>query len=379
MYLSREFTTIYILPRQKGQTIRYIPENVKIADDLIIDSFRIYKQRISLILSACLGIVTEAFQSRNGYRYFFNFKHFLYTRIEAGLLSLKIYKWVLANDINQAKVYSYWSDTSVLECCFLKEKGIFQNLVCRAHGFDIYDNRNTGGIIPFRSRMYKNVDEIYCISNHGKNYLINKLPRKWHYKIHVAYLGVKSPKELMKFDNETIPIIVSCARMEIFKRISLIARILNLIKTPVHWIHFGDGPEFETVSKMTDQFPAHIKVTMMGQRKHSEILEFYSSHKISLFISLSLSEGLPVSMMEAISYGIPILSTNINGTPEIVTAKTGILVSISEPIENIVEKIHYVLQTNPFDSEEIKRFYFENFNADINYSKFAKEIAECTL
>jgi glycosyltransferase involved in cell wall biosynthesis len=81
-------------------------------------------------------------------------------------------------------------------------------------------------------------------------------------------------------------------------------------------------------------------------------------------------------MMEAISFGIPILSTAINGTPEIVTPETGVLVSISDSVEIIAEEIEHILKDNSFNQEKIKTFFFNNFNAENNYSKFAKEIAK---
>lgn len=53
----------------------------------------------------------------------------------------------------------------------------------------------------------------------------------------------------------------------------------------------------------------------------------YSEHPVDVFINLSTNEGVPVSIMEAISFDIPIVATDVGGTSEIVTDETGILVS----------------------------------------------------
>ena len=47
-----------------------------------------------------------------------------------------------------------------------------------------------------------------------------------------------------------------------------------------------------------------------------------------LFVNMSLSEGIPVSIMEAISFGIPIIATNVGGNAEIVNDETGVLIPL---------------------------------------------------
>ena len=64
---------------------------------------------------------------------------------------------------------------------------------------------------------------------------------------------------------------------------------------------------------------------LAGQLDHREVLSFYERHHVDALLSLSLSEGLPVSMMEAQSYGIPIVACAVHGVPEIVNERTGIL------------------------------------------------------
>ena len=377
LFLSKEFSNIYVFPRVKSEKIRPLPTNVQIVDVLVADSFKILKQSVIAIIKSCFCIFFESLKTPKGFRYLVNFRHFLYIRMEAEFLSRKLLNWSKVTNPGNSLAYFYWSDTSLLAYTLLKRTGYTNPMVCRAHGFDLYDNRNLGGLIPFRLTMYKTVDSVYCISNHGKNYLLNILPKKLRLKIKLAYLGVRAPKQITAKNGETHSIIVSCARMEGFKRISLIPEILRLIQTPIHWVHFGEGPEFERVKEQIKQLPPNVKVSLMGQLTNSEIHEFYASKSVRLFISLSLSEGLPVSMMEAISYGIPILSTSVNGTPEIVTPETGILISVNDPIETIAKKIESALMESQFDKERIKDFYFANFNADNNYRKFAKELAEC--
>ena len=60
-----------------------------------------------------------------------------------------------------------------------------------------------------------------------------------------------------------------------------------------------------------------ITITFKGPTGNPEILSYYASNPVSLFLSVSSSEGLPFSMMEASSYGIPIVCTDVGGCKEI--------------------------------------------------------------
>jgi glycosyltransferase involved in cell wall biosynthesis len=113
----------------------------------------------------------------------------------------------------------------------------------------------------------------------------------------------------------------------------------------------------------------------MGQCKNEEILRFYENNHVDLFISLSESEGLPVSMMEAQSYGIPILASNVGGISEIVqNEKTGILLPVNIKPENISIEIQKALAFS-FDKLTIRDYFDMNFDASHNYRLFCQKIS----
>ena len=74
--------------------------------------------------------------------------------------------------------------------------------------------------------------------------------------------------------------------------------------------------------------------------------------------------------MEAISYGIPILATDVGGTSEIVTSQTGILLQKKfEPEEgsSIINKL--ITKRLVFSKSDIKAFWEQNYNAKNNYQE----------
>jgi glycosyltransferase involved in cell wall biosynthesis len=84
-------------------------------------------------------------------------------------------------------------------------------------------------------------------------------------------------------------------------------------------------------------------------------------------------EGIPVSLMEAISFGIPVAGCNICGVPEIVNDRTGILLEKNFNINHSSALIHRFLiqecSTATFRTG-VKDFWKRNFNADRNYPDF---------
>ena len=58
---------------------------------------------------------------------------------------------------------------------------------------------------------------------------------------------------------------------------------------------------------------------------HENVLKWFEENPADVFVNVSSSEGLPVSIMEAFSYGIPAIATAVGGMPEIVTEDCGVL------------------------------------------------------
>jgi glycosyltransferase involved in cell wall biosynthesis len=115
-----------------------------------------------------------------------------------------------------------------------------------------------------------------------------------------------------------------------------------------------------------------------GIQPNDYILNFYNENYIDLFINLSESEGIPVSIMEAQSAGIPVLATAVGGTPEIVNDENGILVDKNEKDEIITQKIINYLNLPEVEKQKKRELSYqnwkENYNAETNYTNFIQTI-----
>ena len=136
------------------------------------------------------------------------------------------------------------------------------------------------------------------------------------------------------------------------------------------WTHIGDGKLKKDILLQIKSLADNCSVNFKGQLSSSRIVEFYNQTPIDVFINCSISEGLPVSIMEAISFGIPVIATDVGGTKEIVTSVTGYLIDETFNVKNIATLIQNLRDDNSFNRNAIKAFWLSNFSANYNYTQF---------
>jgi glycosyltransferase involved in cell wall biosynthesis len=105
------------------------------------------------------------------------------------------------------------------------------------------------------------------------------------------------------------------------------------------WTHIGDGPLRAQLERLAvEQLGSLPNVTFKfaGAMPNQSVLAFYSSEPVDIFINCSESEGVPVSIMEAMSCGIPAIAPAVGGIPELVDNKCGMLVPEGAPSEETV-------------------------------------------
>ena len=219
------------------------------------------------------------------------------------------------------------------------------------------------------------------ISEDGLDYMIEKYPQyKEKYKL--SYLGVENDSEPnFNYSVKDEYTVVSCSRVVEVKRIDLISKALSQITDKkINWIHFGYGPLFDEVKKHAEaNLPENVTYNFRGMVPNSEVLEFYKNNFVDCLINVSSSEGLPVSIMEAVSYGIPIVATDVGGTSEIINPQTGVLLSENPEITEIKDGIVEVLNgysKNPSKRASVRDYWLNHFDAKVNYETFVSEIVE---
>ena len=84
---------------------------------------------------------------------------------------------------------------------------------------------------------------------------------------------------------------------------------------------------------------------------HQLLIKKYENNEVDIVVISSISErvpeGIPVSLMEAMSYEIPVIATDCGGTKELVDGKSGILVNQNDP-KAITNAIFKLINNNEF-------------------------------
>ncbi len=274
-------------------------------------------------------------------------------------------------------VYSYWATEALFAEKLLGPK---YKCISRAHGTDVYDGHCAYGTIPGQRLAIAGIDKIYVCSKYGRDFLQRKYP-ECRDKISYHYLGTKDYGWKNGENHNDEFAIVSCSRLVPGKRVHLLAKALGTInKQRIHWVHIGDGPERERVEEIIKTFPENIRATFLGNISHDDVMKYYCSHNVDLFINVSESEGIPVSIMEAISFGVPVIATDVGGTREIVTEQVGDLLSEAFKGDELVQLIHKYIkmdkQLYQLTREKVRHFWNENFSAKKNYKDFYNEITK---
>jgi glycosyltransferase involved in cell wall biosynthesis len=81
-------------------------------------------------------------------------------------------------------------------------------------------------------------------------------------------------------------------------------------------------------------------------------------------------------MMEAQSYGVPIVTLGVGGISDLVRPETGILLPGEATDEQIAAAVDEALRPGRFAPEAIRAEFDRSFNAAVNYPAFADELAQ---
>jgi len=372
-YLSQIFDEVIIVPtfiKGKKQKVEF--ENVIIDDG--------FAKKFSNLKAFFLALTSKDF-----YKELYLNKSILFSlyKIQRALSFFgrgrAIYNY-LKNKNSDALFYSYWFNGVTYGLYLFKKK--FNNIkyVFRVHRGDLYLEANKG-YLPFRKPILENASKVYSISENGKNYIFKNFTKKVN--IIVSRLGVKDfCNNISNKKSDNVIQIVSCSYVRKIKRVDIIYKLLyelsgKLSNIKIKWIHIGDGELFDDL-KAKVKTRENFKIDLKGYMNTKEIYEFYKKNYIDLFINLSDSEGIPVSIMEAMCCKIPVVARDVGGIREIVNEQNGVLLGKEYEKEFLYKVSDLILDPIRLKEKRLhaRKTFEELYNADINYNIFAKDLTK---
>jgi glycosyltransferase involved in cell wall biosynthesis len=381
-FLSKSFSDIYIFSingKKQDEQLRELPSNVKCFPlGNSTSKFKYIKYIMHGVVSSNNDLKLEDYTPKK-------LIASLYTRGRAKCIAHSVYGCIKENGllINDVTVYSFWFAYQAVAAWLLSEKlrldGAKVLSVARAHGYDLYWERAAGGYLPYQQSLLKNLNWCFPCSDYGKNYLIEKYP--WaHNKIWTQRLGTRD-YGINLYTGEKV--IVTCCNLEPLKRMSLFAKAFCKVarnEPGVKWICLGSGDEKEKIEKILKQARLSDRAVLMGRLDNEAVMEVYRNNSIMYFCNVSTSEGLPVSIMEAMSFGIPIIATDVGGTAELVDNSNGILLNADLDCSYLAQVLRDMININSVKYQEYRissRKKWENLvSADNNYTAFCNIISK---
>lgn len=277
--------------------------------------------------------------------------------------------------------YTFWYYYYTYSMTKKKYKNV--KIITRTHGFDLYNERYTGGRQPFKKLMTPNVDKIFFVSFAGEKYYKEHFEQDIENRGRVCRLGTAELVGMYEVRSEGEMFnLVSCSNVISLKRVELIVEALALLqKEKIRWIHFGGGEGLNQLEECADRLLTekdNICYDLMGRTNNEEVLKYYHDNSVDCFITTSSTEGgTPVSIMEAMSVGIPVIGTNVGGIPEMLDGN-GILLSANPTAQEIANAISYMYN---MDYGQIKKMrdisyniWKNNFSFKNNIAAFIKEL-----
>lgn len=133
-------------------------------------------------------------------------------------------------------------------------------------------------------------------------------------------------------------------------------------KSDLSLVIVGNGIEYDSLRKQAE---GYSNIKFIGRTKNPA--KYYKN--ASYFISASKAEGLPMSTLEAMSYGLPLILSNIDAHQELINNNGEIFVNNN--LESIKKAIDKLQHTN----YNILNIYKQNkklYSAEVMFNKYLK-------
>lgn len=274
-------------------------------------------------------------------------------------------------------LYSYWFGHWNVAAGIYKELYSPKiKIVSRAHRYEIDINTYVFPFFPFRKFQMKQTDLVCFISSTWRDFIKNKFPKQGH-KLVLNRLGARVNKMSPVVINDNSYHILTISGNSSVKRMELQLNALKLLDLPITWHHFGGKLEDALIPQELTN--SKVKYMNYGFKQSKILQDWLANNFVHFLINTSISEGIPVSMMECLACGIPIIGTNVGGVSELINEKTGVLISADITAEEFAVTLKNELLNYQFDLEgrkNIIQFFEENYSATRNYNDFCTSITQ---
>lgn len=292
----------------------------------------------------------------------------------------KLARWIKQQHINihDTVFYTFWFEAATAALATIP--GL--KIITRAHGHDIYDFK-PNFVSPYWRRLsLRKIIGVKTASKSGADYIRHKFPQ-YAGKIATRYLGSPAPLTPNPDTNDidTPLVLLNCSRLAEGKGVELQIELIKewARRNPsrlIHWLCIGGGPLEWKIRDSTNNLPANLTVEMTGPMNNENVHKLLSTRHIDASLLLSESEGgVPVSMAESLSYGIPIITTSVGDLSEVTLKSGGLLLSGNLTTDEFCSKMNVFIPRLPLLRSYAVEFWRQHLNASPLRESWTKELA----
>jgi len=177
------------------------------------------------------------------------------------------------------------------------------------------------------------------------------------------YIFPDTAETRKKYAGDDEKILMHVSNFRKVKRVEDVLRMFDIVrkKIPARLILIGDGPERSNIDKLCRELDTCSQITSLG--KVSEPGSFLSI--ADLFVLPSETESFGLAALEAMAAGVPVISTNTGGLPEInKQGYSGMLSNVGD-VEDMAKNALYIMGSDEKLSEFKRNAKAQAGNFDI--------------
>lgn len=271
-------------------------------------------------------------------------------------------------------IHAHWASTPST-CAYIASQLTGIPWSFTAHRWDITENN-------MLKEKVKTASFVRAISEDGKKEILRIAGKEYQDKVLVIHMGVKVENISQVKKAGEIPTIVCVANLVEVKghRYLLEAcRILRDKGIRFKCILIGEGSERKTIERKIEELGLTSKVKLLGALPHEKVQEILQKEADiivlpSIVTDKGEKEGIPVALMEAMSYGIPVVSTHTGGIPELLSGGAGIMVE-EKNAGQLADALERLIQDKEL-AKEIGQRGYRKVNEEFNLIKNVKKLLE---
>lgn len=220
-------------------------------------------------------------------------------------------------------------------------------------------------------------DRVICISQFAKGQLMRiSHPDDWH-KLQVCRLGV-DPSQFTFSErpmDKPTPELLCVGRLSSAKAQTILVQACAQLRdrgVAFHLTMVGQGPDRPRVEQAIRDHHLGEHIHLTGALNQEAVRAQFA--KADIFVLASLAEGIPVVLMEAMSSGVPCVSTPVNGIPELIQhERTGLLATPGD-VDSLAEQLARLI-AEPALRRQLARAALLKVQADFDLPRNVQQLS----